>query len=81
MRFVPVDPSELKKFYKPTKNLKFLESFRDSGEAIARVEDFTQKNAYVCATSLRHAIKHFKMAGLDCFVRNGVVYLVNNLEQ
>lgn len=76
MRFTVCDINEAK-FYKRTKNLKLLEDFRDSGAHCARVEDWSNKNNYVCARSLNGSIKRFRFSNFKAIARNGEVYLIN----
>jgi hypothetical protein len=68
-------PSEA--FYKSTKNIKFIEDFRDSGLHCAKVEEYTHKDAYCCASSLKNTIKKCRITNIECRTINGEVYLIN----
>lgn len=80
MRFTVCDINEAK-FYKRTKNLKLLEDFRDSGAHCAKVEDWNNKNCYVCTGSLRNSIRRYRFSTLQAITRNGEVYLINKEAQ
>lgn len=70
------------KFYKRTKLFALLEGFRDSGFAVARLQDWDYVNAASGSNALKKAIKHFKFYGISVRVYNGEIYLINeNVEQ
>ena len=76
MKFVPVAREEIDtKCYKRCGNQKILEDFLDSGLECARLDDWTQKNAYIAAGNLRKSAKHFGL-GVDIVSRKGQVYLI-----
>lgn len=76
MKFIPANLPE-KAYYKPTYNLKLLDSFIESGLPCAKVEEYTHKDAYCCASSIKGAIKRFKLHNIECRTINREVYLIN----
>jgi hypothetical protein len=76
MRLVPYDKKLVGSYYKRTKNYDILLEFVNSKHDCVRVEGWTHKKARYCATSLQMSIKRFNMGGVECFVRNGEVYLI-----
>lgn len=62
--------------YRKTANMALLEEFRNSDMTCAKVEEFTQKDAYSCANSLKNTIKICKMNSIDAIARNGEVFLI-----
>lgn len=78
MRLVAYDMNKLStgRGFAKTKNLEIIEEFVDSGMDCAKVEDFTQKNADVCANGLNQSIKRFSKKGIKAISRNGEVFLI-----
>lgn len=62
--------------YSSSENRRILEQFAESGLECAKVTDFTQKDAYVCAASLRNSIKTYRMFSYTAIVSRGEVYLI-----
>jgi hypothetical protein len=79
MKLVPYDINKAKRRPK-TDNFAVLEEFANSGLECVMIEDYTQKNANICATSLRTSIKRYRRAGVSAFVRDGKVFLVKTTE-
>ena len=65
--------------YNRPKLVKFLHEFVDSGVQCAVVEDYEQKNAYICACSLRKAALKERLYHVKITVRKDNVYLINTL--
>lgn len=77
MKFIAYDKNKIEtRGYQRSDNLKLLEGFAESGLECAKVEDWTQKNAFICAGSLQHSIKRYRMNNLRCVTRSGEVFLI-----
>lgn len=77
MKLVPYNGKDLNvNGYKKTKNLQFLEEFRDSDLDCAEVKEYTHNSADCCAAALNHSIKVFRLNRLRAIVRKGKVYLI-----
>ena len=59
-------------------NFKLLWDFVESGEVCAQVEGYPHKTANSCASSLRTAVKNYKLNTVAVVVRRGNVYLIKN---
>lgn len=77
MRFEPANLQKSKMYYKSSANVELLEKFRESGLKCAKVLDYTTKNGYYCASSLRATAKRYKMANITAVSVGGVPYLIN----
>lgn len=64
------------RFYKPTKLLRIVQEFVDSGETMAKVEiaEGEYKSVNSACSSLCKACQRFGK-GLSCSIRDGVIYL------
>ena len=62
--------------YSKTKNQSILEEFINSGMECAKVEGWTQPQAYHCASSLNNTIKNSRMHGVKAISRKGEVILI-----
>lgn len=78
MRLVECDKSEinLKNYKKKTRWLEVIDEFMESDVKCCRIEDYTNKSAASCESSLNHAIKRYNKKGIKAVIRNGIVYLV-----
>lgn len=77
MKMVPCKVEEAKGSRSGYTNLyALIMEFMDSGHEGVRIENFTQKNAYVCTSSLRSAIKRYRIHGVTAVSRKGNVYLL-----
>lgn len=80
MRFEAYDINLVEcKGYKRTSNVKLLNDFVNSGLACATVEDFDQRNAHICAASLRKTALRERLYSIKVMSRKGKVYLINEL--
>ena len=76
MRLVSCSISEIAERRSYSNNLKILKEFSESELKCARVEDWTQKNANSCVSSLKNSIKLYKYdKTISAFTRLGEVYL------
>ena len=78
MKFKPYDRNAIG-VYKMTDNMEFIRNFVNSGLACAKVEDYTQKNAYICANVLNGAAKRLLCPHVKAITKKGEVYLINEL--
>ena len=62
--------------FKATRNLNILTEFIESGMDCAKIEDYTQREARYCATSLNNSIKRYHMTGVRAVMLDHEVYLV-----
>ena len=64
--------------YKKTKLQKLLDDFLESGfeAAVLEYEDGEYSSACSVASSLKNAIKRFKVSGVACTVKDNKAYLV-----
>lgn len=67
------------KLYSRSDNLRILEEFANAGYEWGEVEDFTQKTAGYCASSLNLSIKRYKMFHLRAISRGNRVFLHNEI--
>jgi hypothetical protein len=77
MKLIPydirkIDPNK----YKKSKNYLLLTDFMESDMDCAKVENYTQKCARHCSTSLNISIKRYRMGGIRSIVRDGEVFLI-----
>lgn len=80
MRFEAYDINLVEcKGYKRSPNVKLLNEFVNSGLACATVEDFDQRDAYVCAASLRKTALRERLYSVKIICRKDKVYLINEL--
>jgi hypothetical protein len=80
MKFVEYDIEQVALHrYKKTDNMKLLDEFSESGLACAKVEEYTQRDAHICAASLRKTALHAHMSHIKVIVRKGEVYMINEL--
>jgi len=80
MTLIPYNKNDIEGLggFKKTKNQKILEDFANSDMDCAEVKDFTQANAWICASSLNHSIKNFKLLNIQAISRKGRVFLIKN---
>lgn len=77
MKLIPCDKKAIATVKEVrTDNFKLLWDFVESGEACAQVEGYPHKSANSCATSLRTAIRNYKLVTIAVVVRRGNVYLI-----
>ena len=80
MRFEAYDINLVEaKGYKRSPNVRLLNEFVNSGLVCATVEDFEQRDANVCATSLRKTALRERLYSVKVIVRKGKVYLINEI--
>lgn len=70
---------ETPKGFRSTKILKLLEDFRDSGIAVARLEDWDYVTAGSGTGTINRAAERFGMSFIKARSHNGEIYLVNEL--
>ena len=78
MKLIPYDIKKIggKQWYSKSENLKILEEFVKSDMECAKIEDYPQKSAMVCISSLQGSIKRYRIAGIQAMLRNGEAYLI-----
>jgi hypothetical protein len=78
MKLIPYDINKIRgsKWYSKSENLRILEEFNDSGLECVKVENYTCKDAYNCASSLKNSIKIYRMPWIKAMARNGEVFLI-----
>lgn len=76
VRLIPCDVNELRGVYKRTKNYEILKEFADSNLECAKLVEFTQSSAYICANSLNKSAMRFRLYNIKAFARKGEVYLI-----
>ena len=77
MKFVPCDQKAIATVKEVrTDNFKLLWDFVESGVTCAQVEGHSHKSASSCASSLRSAVKKYKLNTIAIVVRRGNVYLI-----
>lgn len=78
MRLVECDINkvDLKSYKSKCKWLKIIDEFVESDVKCCRIEDYTNKSAASCESSLNHAIKRYNKKGIKAVIRNGEIYLV-----
>ena len=78
MRLVAYDLKKLEGRYSMTRcsNQILIEEFLASDMECAKIEDFTQKNAMVCAISLNKSIERFNFGGVKAISRGNEVFLI-----
>ena len=80
MRLIPYDKKKLNTgIYKKSKNYKLLMEFVESGLDCAKVEGYTQADAYGCSRSLTASAKRYHIDHVRSIVRKGEVFLVKEL--
>lgn len=70
---------ETPKGFRSTKILKLIEDFRDSGIAVARLEDWNYATPASGAGTINRAAERFGMSYIKARSMNGEIYLVNEL--
>lgn len=65
MRLIPYDVHKLKGGYKRTRNYEVLKEFADSDLDCAKLVEFTQASAHICANSLNKSALRFKMYNIN----------------
>ena len=68
------------KWYKETTSIAAVRDFVNSGETFRIIEEFTQKNEYICAQCLRQAVNACGYKHITVSVRKGKVWLINELK-
>ena len=76
MHFVKTDLKRKDGFYKRTKVLATLEDFKESGIEVAKLVDWSYVSAKTGANTLNQSIKHYRIAGIRAFQKNGEIFLV-----
>ena len=81
MKLVAYDKKKLKvDGYTPTANMRFIEEFANSSMDCAKVEGWTQKKAWYCATSLNNTIKRMGKKNIKAISRKNEVFLLKTTE-
>jgi hypothetical protein len=80
MRLIPYDVHKLKGGYKRTRNYEVLKEFADSDLDCAKLVEFTQASAHICANSLNKSALRFKMYNIKAITRKGEVYLIKVID-
>lgn len=80
MKFVPIKKEDIcgRAVYKYGVKQQLLLDFMASDAEAAEVTEFTNKNAYLCASVLGRAIKRLRI-GCKASVRDGHVYLIKTI--
>lgn len=76
MHFVKTNLKRKDSFYKRTKVLAVIEDFKNSDIEVAKLVDWKYASAKTGANTLNQSIKHYKIAGVRAFQKNGEIYLV-----
>lgn len=76
MRFVAYDIKKLRRNGKPS---KMLVEFSEAGIKCARVEDWKYASAETGARSINESAQKLHMPHIRASVRNGEIYLINDL--
>lgn len=76
MKLVPYDAKEIIKGYKLCKNQRLIQEFLNSGLDCAKLEDFPQKDAKGCASSLSISLKRMGINNVKVCSRKGNVFLL-----
>lgn len=76
MKLVPYHKDKLGGVFSRSENRKILEEFMNSGLDCAKVENFTQKSASTCSSSLALSIKRYHYTSIQAVKRGDEVFLV-----
>ena len=78
MKLPPYDKNQLAtgRSYGIGKNQEILEEFLNSGLECAKVENWTQAQAYSAANSLNKSIQRFNFFSIKAISQNGEVFLI-----
>lgn len=76
MKLVPCERVETRYHGNRSDILETIMDFKESEHECAKLEDFPHKNAKICATTFRHAIKYYKICGIKVTYRGDEVYFI-----
>lgn len=82
MKLIAYDKKKLDTgvYYTKTNNMRFIEEFANSSMDCAKVEGWTQQDAWSCAASLNSTIKRMGKKNIRAISRKGEVYLLKTTE-
>lgn len=65
-------------YYKSTGNKQIIDEFIESGMQCAEVEDYPQKKATYCVSSLSQTIKRYRVFNVRAIQRKDRVFLIRD---
>lgn len=78
MKLVPYDINKIggRGWYSKSENQRILEEFAKSDLECVKVEKYSHKDAYCCASALKNSVKTYRMNNIKVMARDGEVFLI-----